>query len=262
MGSNANAFHHGSVFERGNALDAAEAAFDLLMQGPEPLSIDGRQFGNELPGREIDLRELRELLLDRQTELEVRDAVWAELVRQSRKHGGAWTVGCVGIALPGLKRIASRVTRDVPAALAEDIISDLLVAFLSGLATLDLDRHSIAPRLLWLAKRAAVRTRRKCTVDLPTAPEDLPRNGSQDSGHEDFVLADAVAQGVITGEEAELIGRTRLERVPLSQVARELGTPARRLYHLRESAEKRLVAAIDDGKVTANSHADLRNQGC
>lgn len=261
MSSTSNA-DHGSIFETGNALDAAEAAFDLLMQGPNPLSIDGRQFGHELPGREIDLRELRELLLDRQTELEVRDAVWAELVRQSRKHGGAWTVGCVGVALPGLKRVAARVVRDALAASVDDIVSDLLVAFLSGLATLDLDRHSIAPRLLWLAKRAAVRTRRDGTIDLPTAPEDLPRNGSQGGGHEDFVLADAVVQGVITGEEAELIGRTRLERVPLSQIARELGMPARRLYHLREYAEKRLVAAIEDGKVTANSHADLRNQGC
>ncbi|MFC4912951.1 hypothetical protein [Actinomadura gamaensis] len=263
MCSTANAHGHGhrSVFEEGNALDAAEATFDLLMQGPAPLSLDGRQFGRGLPARECTLLEWRDLLLARETGVEVRDAVWAELVRRSRKHGASWTIGCVGIALPGLKRVAAPLTRDLQLASADDVVSDLLTAFLSGLQTINLDQHSIAPRLLWLAKRAAVRARRTETATLPIAPDDPAcRTREPARGHEDFVLADAVAQRVVTAEEAELIGRTRLEKVPVSQVAVERGESARRLYRLREQAEQRLVAAIRAGKVTANSGGPERNQ--
>lgn len=243
-----------------NALDLADQHFNLLVSGPSPLALDGTVIGHGLPARDIDLRELRALLLHPATDLSARDAAWRELVRRSRSDGPAWTIGCVGVAMPGLKQIAARLLRGLTAAHAEDVISSLLTAFVSGLASVDLERHSVAPRLLWAAKRAAVKTRRQAADCVPLLDETLSAVAPRPvGGHEDLVLADAVRQGVITREEAELIGVTRLEKVPLSAFARERGEVPRRLYDRRERAEKRLTAAIQDGKVTSNSGGLDRN---
>jgi len=247
---------------RCNALDLAEQHFNLLVTGPAPLSLDGSLIGHGLPARDIDLRELRAILLHPATDLSARDAAWRELVSRSRSDGPAWTIGCVGVAMPGLKQITARLLRGLPAAHAEDVISSLLTAFVAGLASIDLERHSIAPRLLWAAKRAAVKTCRQEATCVPVTAETLSMIAPRPvGGHEDLVLADAVRQGVITAEEAELIGVTRLEKIPLSVFARERGEVPRRLYDRRERAEKRLVAAIQEGKVTANSAGLDRNPG-
>lgn len=63
-------------------------------------------------------------------------------------------------------------------------------------------------------------------------------------GHPDFVLARAVRAGVITRHEADLIGRSRLERVPMQAIADELGVSHSWACRLRKAAEARLVAAI------------------
>jgi hypothetical protein len=62
-------------------------------------------------------------------------------------------------------------------------------------------------------------------------------------GHEDFVLARAVAEGAITGELAELIGATRLEpEYTLTQAAADWGMSYDTIAHVRVRAEQRLVA--------------------
>lgn len=176
------------------------------------------------------------------------------------KKCGFGDLGCM--AMPGLKQITARLLRGLLAAHAEDVISSILTAFVAGLASIDLERHSIAPRLLWAAKRTAVKTCRQEATCVPVTAETLSMIAPRPvGGHEDLVLADAVRQGVITAEEAELIGVTRLEKIPLSVFARERGEVPRRLYDRRERAEKRLVAAIQEGKVTANSAGLDRNPG-
>ena len=52
-------------------------------------------------------------------------------------------------------------------------------------------------------------------------------------GHPDFVLAAAVRRGVLTAAQAELIGRSRLERIPLARIAAELGVTRSALCHRR-----------------------------
>jgi hypothetical protein len=61
------------------------------------------------------------------------------------------------------------------------------------------------------------------------------------------VLAAAVRARAITAAEAELIGRNRLEGIPLSQVAAETGVTHSALCHRRRRAETRLTRAISDG---------------
>ncbi|MFI6300164.1 hypothetical protein ACIBEJ_51840 [Nonomuraea sp. NPDC050790] len=46
-----------------NALSAANRAFQLLITGPSPLSVDGHSIAHGVPSRPIDLGELKELLL-------------------------------------------------------------------------------------------------------------------------------------------------------------------------------------------------------
>ena len=64
------------------------------------------------------------------------------------------------------------------------------------------------------------------------------------SGHPHFVLARAVRAGVISRQEADLIGRSRLERVPMQLIADELGVSHSWACRLRKAAEGRLVAAV------------------
>jgi hypothetical protein len=67
-------------------LDAADRAFNLLVQPPTHVGFDGRSFAG-LPDRILPLDELRTLLLARQTSVEIRDAVWRELVTRARRDG-------------------------------------------------------------------------------------------------------------------------------------------------------------------------------
>ena len=73
-------------------------------------------------------------------------------------------------------------------------------------------------------------------------------------GHPDFVLARAVAHGVLSGYEAELIAATRLEEATLTDLAQRWGLPRATLAGDRARAEARLVEALHQaGKVTIRS---------
>jgi hypothetical protein len=120
------------------ALTVAEDAFRLLVCEPAPLAFDGRSIDG-LPNRHIPLDELRTLLRKREMSPETSDAIWHQLARQARDWGPAWTVGAVGVALPGLTHLAARLSKG-HAKLADDIDSELLAAFLHTLRTDDLQR--------------------------------------------------------------------------------------------------------------------------
>ena len=66
-------------------------------------------------------------------------------------------------------------------------------------------------------------------------------------GHPDFVLATAVARGVLTQAQAQLIGRNRLEGIPLAQIAGEMGISHNSLCNRRKRAEKAITEAIRGG---------------
>jgi hypothetical protein len=60
-------------------------------------------------------------------------------VTRSRRQGGAWTVGCVGVAVRALTSITAQLTArfiDDPS----DVASSVLTGFLAALASADLDR--------------------------------------------------------------------------------------------------------------------------
>jgi hypothetical protein len=237
-----------------DALDAADAAFRLLAAGPRPLGLHASRLAPGLPDRLVPVTELRVLLLHPATGPAARNAVWAELVRRARAGDPAWTVALAGIAMPGLRRAVASLAPAYRGD-AADLQAEVLAGFLAAMRALDLDELEevpLASRLCWAARRAgeqlavadaAWAARRSDLDDQGDAP-DLPW------GHPDLVLARAVRHGVLSAGQAGLIGRNRLEGVPLSQIAAETGTSHSALCNRRKRAETAIAAAIAAGELT------------
>jgi hypothetical protein len=230
-------------------LDSVDAAFRLLTCDPRPLAVDGKRIGGGLPPRPIPLDELKRLLLHPSASAGTRDAAWAVLVHRARHDGPSWVVGATGVALPGLRRAAGALARGYQGDPA-DIDAEILTGFLAALRSVDLSRHSIALRLRWAAYRAGAAFRyaeeAECARhEIPVFAAPPPRPW----GHPDFVLADAVAQGILSAADAGLIGRTRLEDVPLTRVAADLGLSYEAARKRRRRAEAKVARAIADGQI-------------
>lgn len=75
-------------------------------------------------------------------------------------------------------------------------------------------------------------------------------------GHPDLVLAEAVAAGVITTAEAQLIGATRLDGVSTEVMAARLGTSVDGVRKRRVRAEGRLVAVLRERLADLDCEAD------
>lgn len=235
-------------------MDAVEAAFQLLAQGPRALALDGAELGPPLPGRPVPLGELRELIVARRLDRRAQDAVWRELITRCRPVGQVWPLGALGVALPGLRNLAGTLASGYRGD-AADLDSEILAGFLEAL------RHRVNPRWTYLAYRLcragfeagralrareedwAGRTRIGLDFLVESAAPPAPW------GHPDFVLVDAVAKKVLTASQAELIGRTRLEYTRLGELAREMGISYTAAQLRRKRAERRLAAAILSGDV-------------
>jgi hypothetical protein len=240
--------HHAiprSGFERDSMpLDAARSAFEWLVAGPHPVSVDGRLFPG-LPARRVPLDELRDRLLRRRCPQTLRDAAWAHLVLLARTEGGAWTVGAVGVALPALTSIAATLSAKF-AGDPSDIHAAVLTGFVAELATIDLRRPRVMLRLRWAAYRAG----HACVREALDAPVPSGHGGFRSAmppppwGHPDFVLARAVAEHAITSAEAELIGCTRLEGVALADAAAARNLSYQAAKKARQRAEHRLITYL------------------
>jgi hypothetical protein len=227
-------------------LAAAERAFTLLVQPPTHVGFDGRGFDG-LPDDILPLERLRTLLLSPQTGVEVRDAVWRELVIRARRDGPAWVVAAVGIAMPGLRHVAGALAAGWRGD-TSDLDAELLVGFVARLKTIDLEPSRICGRLIDAGLRAARKAR---DTDSDTqlihtdAPDPIAPIHPWD--HPDLVLARAVAVGVLDADEANLIAATRLDDATLAQAAAGLGITPSLASSWRLKAERRLRDAIRDG---------------
>ncbi|MBT8227512.1 MAG: hypothetical protein HKP61_20260 [Dactylosporangium sp.] len=237
-----------TLVSEGTPLDIAETSFRLLAAGPEPLAVDGRTLGGGLPRRRIPLGELASVLMHPSCGYQVRDRVWRLLVEHARSGDAAWTVGAVGVALPGLRVAAARLAR---AASVADVEADLLAGFLAALSTIDLKPARVCARLCnaaHIAARGPVRADEaesggETNHGAPAVARAVP------VGHPDLVLARAVRLGVITTEEADAIGATRLEETSLAEYAGRIGITRWAAYRRRTQAEARLAAALRTGRM-------------
>jgi hypothetical protein len=123
----------------------------------------------------------------------------------------------------------------------------VLVGFLEALATVEVRRPGVLSRLRWAARRAGqAAVEESLDAPTPTVPNVRWAPPRSPGGHPDLVLARAVAEGVLTPTEADLIGATRLERMPLAAWARAHDAGLKTTYSTRDRAEKRLVTYLRD----------------
>src|SRR5882724_1630547 len=108
-------------------LDAADRAFALLVAPPTQIGFDARGFDG-LPDTIVPLEKLRAVLLAASTTDHCKDAVWRELVLRARRDGPAWVVAAVGVAMPGLRRVAGQLARGWRGD-TDDLDAELIVGF-------------------------------------------------------------------------------------------------------------------------------------
>src|SRR5438093_4912361 len=109
-----------------------ERAFALLSTGPRPLALDGTGIEG-LPDRPIPLVELRPRLLHPSVPHATRDAALRVLIRRAQAEGGAWTLGLVGVLLPGMRRGAASLAAPCRGREA-DLEAEMLAGLLVGIA--------------------------------------------------------------------------------------------------------------------------------
>lgn len=246
-----------------NSLDIARDAFTWLVTGPHPVSLNGRLFAG-LPNRRVPLDEVRDRLLARHCPQSTRDAVWTHLVLRSRAEGATWTVGAVGVALPALTSVAATLSERFAGDPA-DVHAEVVRGFLAALSSIDLRRPRVMLRLRWAAYRSgydalieALGSPTPVMLGFRSTPPHPPW------GHPDLVLARAVADGVLTPTEAELIGATRLEEVAVADWAARHQAGEWAVYKTRKRAEQRLVAylrdSLDDGESSGRGTDRLTDQ--
>ncbi|GIE56981.1 hypothetical protein Aoc01nite_23830 [Actinoplanes octamycinicus] len=195
----------------------------------------------------VPLDRLRTMLLAPGMAADKRDAVWRQVVLRARRDGPGWVVGAVGMAMPGLRRAAGRLAAGYRGD-SEDLDAELLAGFVAALRTIDVDAPRVCGRLIDAGVRAARRVR-DAQADRPVGGSGTPGPSApaRPADHPDFVLARAVAVGVVDADEAHLIAATRLEGATLAQAGERLGLSVRLASAWRTQAEGRLREAIRAG---------------
>lgn len=238
-------------------LNDIEYRFRLVGQGPRPLSVDGRRLGHGLPRRLIPLPELSAILMHPVCGYAARDAAWRLLVCNARTGDLRWRAAAVGVALPGLRFKAYLLAK----LSAGDVQASIVEHFLRALAIADVTKPGVVGNLLSTAfskARAELREQEPASSGAPNfAPGAVLPPAPY--GHPDLVLARAVTAGVLTAQEAELIGATYLEEVGLTAYAERTGHPRWNLYKRRTAAVARLKAALDSGELS-DPYAEVINE--
>jgi hypothetical protein len=231
----------------GRPLEVLDRSFRLLVCEPAPLALDGRVVGGGLPGRLIPLGELRGLLLDPSIGFDTRDAALTWLVARAQTEGGAWLVGLAGVLLPGVGRRIYPLCRAYPR-LAHDLEAEALAGLLQAVKAWPCGQDRVASRLVWAAARAAHRLLRRelavaaheACVGLELEPPARP------AVHGELVLEEAVACGVVSQADAELIAATRIEEVRLRELAGRWGVGYEAMRKRRYRAEAALAVWLAD----------------
>ncbi|GAA2713083.1 hypothetical protein [Actinoplanes palleronii] len=227
-------------------LQAAQRAFSLLLTPPTAFTYDTSEI-EALACGPVPLDRLRGLLLCARTTPQDRDIVWRDLVMRARRDGPGWVIAAAGVAMPGLRRAARRLATGWPGDV-HDLDAELLTGFVAALRTVDVDSPRICGRLIEAGVRAARKVRDASAEQVARiAGIPGPALPARPADHPDFVLARAVAVGVVDADEAYLIGATRLEGASLAQAGEQRGISPQLASTWRTQAEARLRAAIQDG---------------
>jgi hypothetical protein len=238
-----------SCLQAGRVFDALDAQFaDSSLAST--LTIDGDKIGHGMETTSPSLEYLRGLAQDPGTEIAVRDAIWTELVHLAQKRAGEWQLAAIWMMLPGLRSASRKIFRRTRIEIKE-IDSAVITGFIEALQAADPKRQHLGAHLWWKAHNDATRACALLRQETPVEDIELVA-GMQNHqlDHSDSLNA-AVHEGVLTGAEADLIGRTRLEGERLGAVAEQMGLRYHACHQRRARAEGRLAGyLLLDGAAT------------
>jgi hypothetical protein len=251
-----------------SALAAADTAFHTLTTGPDPLGINCATFDPRLglPTVFVALPRLRAWMLTHRTAYAARDAVWHDLVTRARIDGPSWVIAAIGMAMPALVRFAGGLARGYRGD-PDDLDAEIVTGFLDALRSIDVDAGRLHARLCWAGFRAGIAARNADNPyllvgdveQLSGAAPHLPY------GHPDLIVARAVAAGVIDHDDADLIVASRLDRIPIKQIATTAGVDGSVLRMRRLRAERVLADAVTtgllSGAISDNARDQIRRRG-
>ncbi|GAA1250543.1 hypothetical protein GCM10009665_46540 [Kitasatospora nipponensis] len=239
-------------------LQSVEQELRRLVERSHPLTLAVGDLDAALPQQPLDLVSLRALLLHPSVGYQARGAIWARLLRLTATpgwRGEDWPTAVCAMALPGLWRIAGRLRRETPELARAEVQQVILAGFWEAAVELrgrldSIEAGRIPASLIWSADRAARAYR---TVERRHAETGVGLGERSElcedvvGGHPDEVLERAVVRGLLGREQAELIGRTRLEGVPVRVLAERAGISVEAMGMRRHRAELRLVTAVRAG---------------
>jgi hypothetical protein len=232
-----------------SALRLAQVVFNNSAAEPTKLWLDGGQLGDELPDGRLLLLPLRDLLLRPQTSPATRDQVWRELILKARANE-SWLVAALGMAMPGLRTVVRTLLSAGLPVDRDDLESTIATGFVDALRKVDVDDVALCARLRSGGRKAGEKLLYEAAlVDSRAGAPLESRVPPPPWGHPDFVLVDAVSAGVLSLDEARLIGVTRLEHLAVKDVAEWLGVPATTVTARRRRAEQRVATAIAAGEL-------------
>lgn len=171
-----------------------------------------------------------------------KDAVLRALLARARTEPEAGRV-VLEAMLPGLKRLAGRLLTD--AREREELWSALMVCAWERIREYPVERRprKVAANLVLDCLRATLTTlstwRRDPAAKAYPPPPSMEAPTSCE-GDVDGLLAEAVAAGAVSGDEAELILATRIDGATLGELAVSEGVKRDTLKHRRHRAERRL----------------------
>ncbi|MEY9936977.1 hypothetical protein [Streptacidiphilus sp. MAP5-3] len=240
----------------GEPLRRAEAAFQLLAARSYPLTVVLGPVHEGLPDEPVDVVELRSLLLHPSLGYPARSAVWAHLLRlmaPRTEAGREWRLAGVGLVMWGLRRVAARTCRQLPGHnvdLQQEILAAAWAALEKALTTDEAEAGKVPSRVVWAADRAArsYRAAQEALVAHRDETEELPMPARQPI-HPDALLTLAVRQGVLTTQEAAVVGDYRLGGVATRTLAEQAGVTTQAVDKRRQRAEARLIRAITSGRL-------------
>jgi hypothetical protein len=249
----------------GTPFAVLESTFRKLVAGPAPLSLPAPGIDPRHGDRPMPVHRLRGMLLRRTTSPQVRDAVWCDLVGRARTDQSRWLVVVSAMALPRLRQIARRLRRDGVEVF--DLQAELLAGFVAAVRGIDLDADAerVCARLCNGAQNSARTNLRLRTRPAAGRTDRDAGSGSDETrlpapavgGHPDEVLDRAVAAGVLTADEADLIAATYLDGTPVAAYAAATGRGYEASVKCRQRAAERLRNAIEAGDLAQPySHAD------
>lgn len=231
-------------------LETIKSAFSQMREMAHEMSLRLPPVAVGPANRVMDLEQVCQILSAKDADSALRNLVWGAVVRKARRRETGWILVAAGLAYPSLVHNSKMLAAGFGGDTVEDQ-ADLVEAFITALGALndqDPTLRDMGAVASWAAFTAVRRARRREAASPLCAPISSESCApAPEVGHPDVVLARAVRLGVITADEAEYIGRSRLEDTPIEEILAWAGVSRATFFRARADAETRLVDALRGG---------------